>query len=70
MPGQIGESHIWPFLKSQSDLFYSIYSGNIWCANGSFESTNSENTDQTALTASLIWDYNILPFQHYHLATL
>ena len=37
--------------------------------NGCFEVANSVNSDQIALTASLICDYNILPFNHYHLDT-
>ena len=62
-----------PDLTSSKGTFnrlYSIYSGNICCVNGSFEVEDSVNTDQTALTASHICDYNILPFHHYHLDSL
>ena len=42
----------------------------VCCVNGSFEVAYSVNTDQTALTASLICDSNNLPFHHYHLDSL
>ena len=61
--------------KARSDLFLRnilifFYSRNIWCANGNFEAAKSVNTDQTALTASLICDNIFLSFLHYSLDTL
>ena len=49
---------VWSFLL---DLLWQYM---VYCVNGSFELAYSVNTDQTALTASLICD---LPSQHYHL---